>query len=258
MSTNGKSNGTGGNGHDPDHKDGDNDNVIRIPSLAERDKMRREAEEQARREYRAANPSEPMINLPPVTKIMLLVLLIPHLIMEFALPYSQEFWVTSHFGFIPAAYTVTFTGWPAIVGPFTYMFLHASWLHIGMNAAMLVAFGAGLERWMGGKRMFIFFYICSLAAAIFHFMIAPTSPHTMIGASGGISGMFAAVMIMLQSQGRMPMGKYGIWPFAAFWVLISFIFGLTGAPDGSNIAWAAHVGGFLFGLLFIKPFLKRF
>lgn len=257
MSTNGKSNGTG-NGYDPDQDDDDNDNVIRIPSLAERDKMRREAEEQARKEYRAANPSEPMINLPPVTKYMLLALLIPHLVIEFLLSPPQQFWVMEHFGVIPAAYTVEFTGWQAIVSPFTYMFLHASWLHIGMNAAMLLAFGAGLERWMGGKRLFIFFYISSIAAVVFHFIVAPTSPYVVIGASGGISGLFAAAMIMLQSQGRMPLGKYGIWPFAAFWIMISFIFGLTGAPDGSNVAWAAHVGGFVFGLLFIKPFLKRF
>lgn len=253
MSTNGKSNGTG-----HDKNDDEDDNVIRIPTLAERDKIRREAEKQARTEYRKANPPEPMINLPPVTKLMIGLIIVPYLITGVLLSPPQEYAVMVHFGFIPAAYTGEFTGWSAFTSPFTYMFIHASWLHVGINTAMLVAFGAGLERWMGGKRMFIFFYICSIAAAIFHFIISPANSGIMVGASGGVSGMFGAVMIMLQSQNRMPLGKYGLWPFAIFWIMISFIFGMLGSPDGGNIAWTAHVGGFLFGLLMTKPFMKRF
>lgn len=251
MSTdNGKHN---GNGHDPDD---DEDNVIRIPSLAERDKIRREAEKQWRRDYRASNKAEPMINLPPVTKMMLVVLLVIHAVFELALDPPQQYWVFEHFGFTPEYYTQAFPGWPAFVGPFSYMFFHSNWLHVGMNSVMLMAFGAGVEKWMGGGRMFLLFFLCGLAAALIHFVLSPFSEHTMIGASGGVSGLFAAVMIMLQQQGRLGAGKYGIWPFVALWIGISVIFGLLGSPDGSAVAWTAHIGGFLAGLVLLKPVLR--
>ncbi|MCB9996411.1 MAG: rhomboid family intramembrane serine protease [Rhodospirillales bacterium] len=243
-----------GNGHDPDEKR--TDNVIRIPTLAERDKMRREQEKQWRKDYKAANKAEPMINLPPVTKIMLIAIIGIHLALTLFTNEVQLYWVHEHFGFKPAYYTGDFPGWIALIVPFTYMFLHGGWMHLGMNAAMLAAFGAGIEQWMGGKRMVILFIACGLAACLFHFILSPFSQQTMIGASGGISGLFAAVLIMLQSQGRLGAGRYGILPFAALWVGLSFVFGLLGGPDGSPIAWAAHIGGFFAGLVFIRPVLK--
>jgi membrane associated rhomboid family serine protease len=106
--------------------------------------------------------------------------------------------------------------------------------------------------------MMLFFLITSLCAAAFHFVLAPTSPDTVIGASGGISGLFDAVLVMLHAQGMLPAGRFGIWPFAALWIGLSFIFGIMGGPDGSTIAWAAHIGGFCAGLILIKPFMRRF
>lgn len=252
-SANGKHNGSG-NGHDPDEER--TDNVIRIPTLKERDRLRREQEKQWQKEYRASHPREPMINLPPVTKIMLAALLIPHLLVHYGMDAPMRYWVFEHFGFTPAYYTSDFPGWPAFAGPFTYMWLHASWLHIGMNGVMLTAFGAGIEKWMGGKRMLILFVLTGLAACLFHFILSPFSTHMMIGASGGVSGLFAAVLIMLQSQGRLGAGRYGILPFVGLWIGISFIFGLLGGPDGSAIAWAAHIGGFIAGLVLFKYVLR--
>lgn len=256
--SNGKHTNGSGNGHDSggNSPEDDDDNVIRIPTLAERDKMRREQEKQWRKEYKAANKGEPMINLPPVTKALIVVFLLPHVILEFAVEPPTKYMIFEMFGFKPEYYTRNFPGWPAFAGPFTYMFLHGNWLHIGMNSVMLMAFGAGVEKWMGGKRMFVLFYLSAVAACAFHFLLSPFSEHTMIGASGGVSGLFAAVLIMLQIQGRLPAGKYGILPFAALWIVISFIFGLLGGPDGSAIAWAAHIGGFLAGFVFLKPVLK--
>ncbi len=246
-----------GNGHDrgPEDED-DGDNVIRIPTLAERDKMRREQEAQWRAAYRASQPHEPMINLPPVTKWMAAAILVIHALTVFALDDIGRYELYRMFGFIPASYTVEFPDWPALIGPFSYMLLHGSWLHVGMNAVMLTAFGAGVEKWMGGRRLLILFVACALAAALIHLLLSPFSETMMIGASGGVSGLFAAVLIMLQQQGRIPLGRYGIWPFAGLWIVISILFGMTGGPDGSAIAWAAHIGGFLAGLLFIKPVLR--
>lgn len=244
-----------GNGHDPDEER--RDNVIKIPTLAERDRLRREQEKQWSREYRARHKAEPIFNLPPLTKIMVLTLVAIHLLIILLTEPPQQYWLFEAFGFKPAYYTVSFPGWPAFFGPFTYMLLHGNGLHIGMNAIMLTAFGAGAEKWMGPKRMFILFVLSSLAAAAFHFILSPTSAQTMIGASGGVSGLFAAVLVMLQQQGRLGAGRYGILPFAALWIGISFIFGLLGGPNGSAIAWAAHIGGFFAGLALIKPIMRR-
>jgi len=246
---------TNGNGHDPGEEPPE-DNVVRMPSLAERDKMRREQEKQWRREYRAKNRAEPLLNLPPVTKIMLFVMLAVHIGLLLFLDDPQRYWVYFNFGFVSADYTVAFPGWPAFIGPFTYMLIHGNWLHIAMNGTMLLAFGSGVEKWLGGRRMLILFTLCSLAAAAFHFALSPFSDDPIIGASGGLSGLFAAVLIMLQQQGRLGAGRYGIWPFAAFWIGISIVFGMLGAPDGSLIAWAAHIGGFLAGLVLVKPVLR--
>lgn len=243
-----------GNGHDPDEER--TDNVIPIPTLAERDRLRREQEKQWRREYRAAHAAEPLINLPPVTKAMVVALAGIHIALALFLDKPQLYWVFETFGFRSSNYTGNFPGWPAFVSPFTYIFIHGNWLHIGMNGFMLLAFGAGVEKWMGGRRLLILFFLCGLAAAAFHFLLSPFSENPVVGASGGLSGLFAAVLIMLQSQGRLGTGRYGILPFAAVWIGIAVIFGLLGGPDGSLIAWAAHIGGFLAGLLFIKPVLR--
>jgi len=250
--SNSKYNGSG-NGHDPDEDR--EDNIVRMPTLAERDRLRRQQEKQWRKEYRAANPSEPMINLPPVTKALIAVIVVIHLAVMFALDPPDRFWVYDMLGFTPGTYTgkADVPLWSLLLSPVTYMFIHGSWLHIGMNGVMLMAFGTGAERWMGGKRMFTLFFLCGLVAALVQFILSPFSLNPMVGASGGLSGLFAAVLVMLQSQGRLGGGRYGIWPFAALWIGISFIFGLLGGPDGSAIAWAAHIGGFLAGLALIKP-----
>lgn len=74
----------------------------------------------------------------------------------------------------------------------------------------------------------------------------------MIGASGGISGLFAAAIVMMNKSGQEMGGKVGILPFALLWIGLSIGFGMLGGPDGSLIAWAAHVGGFLGGFIALK------
>lgn len=267
-SGNGKYNGNAyHNGDNGDEDDDGDDNIVHIPTLAERDKMRREKEKLARQQekiedeyrkmYRADNPSEPLINLPPVTKVFVLSFLLIHIVTDLILSPVQQFWVMAHFGFVPAVFTGAAAFSPLnLLGPLTYMFLHGSWVHLFMNGLMMTAFGAGVERWIGGKRLFVFFTACSLVAVLIHFIVSPASPNPVIGASGGLSGLFAAVLIMLQQMGRLPAGKYGILPFILLWIGISVIFGMMGGPGGSTIAWVAHIGGFLAGFVLLKPIMR--
>lgn len=234
-------------------EDDSSDNIIRLPSKAER--ARQEAD---RKKAEAKAGHIPLINLPPVTKFMLLSFLAVHILTDVLMPPVQQFWVFSHFGFVPVHYSgLTPLGWPALAGPFTFTFLHGNWTHMILNGLMLMAFGTGVEKWMGGKRLLVFFMCCNLIAALAQFLLDPSSTTPVIGASGGLSGLFAAVLIMMQQQNGLGAGnRYGIWPFIILWIAISIIFGLIGGPGNSSVAWAAHIGGFLAGFVLLKPILN--
>ena len=108
-----------------------------------------------------------------------------------------------------------------------------------MNAAMLMAFGAGVERYYGAKRYILFFILCGVLSLIPELIFNPDLQYPLVGASGALSGLFAAILIILQNEGRLPVGKYGIWPFAGLWIGISVLFGLFGSQmAGAPIAWA--------------------
>jgi len=127
-----------------------------------------------------------------------------------------------------------------------------SWLHIAMNGVMLLAFGSGLEKWIGTKKMIQIFFICGIFGVVAHFIFNLNSLDPVIGASGGLSGMFAAALIMLHRQNQGLGGKYGMMPIIVLWLGISILFGIMGSPDGNSIAWIAHIGGFLGGFAAVK------
>ncbi len=235
------------NGND-NYQPKDGDNIVAIPTLAERDRMRREKEKQ-----NTPLPSrEPLINMPPVTKILLGLMISIHLILTFVLSSTQSDYILMNYGFVPERFSpdsFTLTALPTLL---THMFLHGSWLHIIMNSFMLAAFGSGVERWLGSKRMLILFIASGLFGAAAHYILNTSSVYPMIGASGGLSGLFAAAIIMLNRGQKEMGGRFGILPFALLWIGLSIGFGMMGGPDGSLIAWAAHVGGFLGGFAVLK------
>ncbi len=205
------------------------------------------------RPEKAKGPTEPLFNMPPATKWLLGVLIGIHLIVHLILPNEAYDWVFGTFGFIPARWSgdLPFELLTPIT-PITYMLLHASWLHLGMNAVMLMAFGSGIERWMGARRMIIFSALCGVIAVAAHVALNIHSMQPVVGASGALSGLFAAALIMINRGGQELGGRFGLLPFIIVWIGVSVAFGMTGAPDGSAIAWAAHVGGFLGGFAILK------
>lgn len=199
-------------------------------------------------------PQEPMFNLPPATATLMGVLTIWYLILEAVGFYDLglRYQIYEYLGFIPGAFTgATDFKFYHPLGLFFYIFLHGSWVHFLMNVVMLAAFGAGLERFIGGRRMVELFLVSSLAGVVAHFIIYPDSLMPVIGASGGISGIFGAAIVILNKRGMLGGGRNGIWPFVFLWVGISVIFGLFGSElaGGAQIAWVAHLGGFFAGLL---------
>jgi membrane associated rhomboid family serine protease len=126
-----------------------------------------------------------------------------------------------------------------------------------MNIGMLAAFGAMAEK-VYGPKPFIAFYICAgLMGALGHLIVEPFSQIPVVGASGALSGLFAVVIVFLQRMGQMGQGKYGLWPIIGIWCGISFLFAWAGGAGVGDIAWAAHLGGFLGGFALLRlPYFR--
>jgi len=236
------------NGND-NHGPESDDKIVVIPSLAERDRMRREKE---KLERKLAGAAEPMINMPPVTKYLLGLILFIHIIVAYALSSEQVDWAFMNLGFVPQKFDLAPFAPLTLTSLVTHMFLHGGWMHVIMNVFMLAAFGSGIEKWLGAKRFLILFFASGLFGVAAHYLLNTDSPFPMIGASGALSGLFAAAIVMLSRGQREMGGRFGILPFALLWIGISIGFGMLGGPDGSMVAWAAHVGGFLGGFVVMK------
>jgi membrane associated rhomboid family serine protease len=225
----------GNNGTNGYHHGNEPPNIIRFPG----------------NEPPAPKKRVPMFNLPPFTKILIGVIIAIHFCvwgLSLINP-GTEYLIYSYGGFVPASWSgsLPFMWWTPLT-LISFSFLHGGWLHLGVNTLMMMAFGSGVEKWLGWKRMLILFAGSSIAAAFFQFISAPNSPIAVIGASGAISGFFGAMILMMKQQRALGNSENSIMPFVLIWILTSVIFGMMGAPDGTPIAWLAHIGGFLSGM----------
>lgn len=155
--------------------------------------------------------------------------------------------------------------------PLTSMFLHGSWGHILGNALFFWVFGNNIEDSMGALRFAAFYIICGLAAVAAHVAVQPASPVPTVGASGAISGVLGAYLV-LYPRARVNMLFWFLFfirvvPLPA-WLVLLWWFGLqviTGLPDLSalrsdisgGVAVWAHVGGFVAGVALVKLFESR-
>lgn len=191
-----------------------------------------------------------MINLPRMTAILIGISVAVQIVLA-AAPFQWEGWAFINLGFIPARYTLdSGLQWQDLAGPVTHQFLHGGLAHILINMIMLAAFGAGVERVIGGTKLVILFLICGVAGAFAHFVIFPDSLSPVIGASGAISGLFGAALRLMARQSRQRGQNMRLLPIAGIWIGMSLIIGFTGLPGTgeAQIAWAAHIGGFVAGL----------
>ena len=151
---------------------------------------------------------------------------------------------------------------------FTAMFLHGGWFHILSNMWFLYIFGDNVEARMGSFRYLIFYLLSGVAAGLMQTYILPTSQEPMIGASGAIAGVLGAYLISYpraRIASLVPIIfiftviQIPAWIFLIFWFLTQVYSGLFMMQGGSasGIAWWAHIGGFVFGMLMISFFAKR-
>ena len=170
-------------------------------------------------------------------------------------------------GLIPAQlFARPETEWITI---FTAMFLHGGWFHILSNMWVLFIFGDNIEDRMGGGRYLVFYLLSGIAAALLESFLLKGSGAPMIGASGAIAGVLGAYLISFpRARVASLVPIFFIFTiieipatiFLLFWFisqLFSGFLALEGHGGGSGIAWWAHVGGFVFGMLAVGLFARR-
>jgi membrane associated rhomboid family serine protease len=149
----------------------------------------------------------------------------------------------------------------------TSMFLHGGWLHIIGNMLFLWVFGRNVEDLAGGSRFFLLYMACGVAAAIVQVIMNPSSRLPTIGASGAIAGVMGAYLIKFPRSRILTLTFIFFFvttleiPAALlllFWIAIQFFNGIGSLASqdytGGGVAWFAHVGGFLAGMLLIRLF----
>lgn len=187
--------------------------------------------------------------------------------------------ITSHLGIQRIAYLygaipynlISFTATQPVhplISVITSMFLHGGFLHIGGNMLYLWIFGNNIEDSLGHLRFFIFYLFCGFIAAYSHALTDTDSFIPMIGASGAVSGILGAYLLLYPRAKVYTLFFFGFfWHIVrlpaivviSFWAILQIISGMIsyGFDQQGGVAWFAHIGGFLIGLLTIKLWLPR-
>ena len=199
---------------------------------------------------------ERAINLPPAILWLIAINVVVHLVRQL-LSDSVDQQLVIEFGLVPANITGDQGSLLlSLISLITYQFLHGGWVHLGINMLSLAAFGAPVERLLGVRR-FVFFYLSAgVVSAAVHVVFFPDSPDPVIGASGAISGVFGAVLMLMRQVGSLS----SLLPIAGIWIALNVFFGIFGGTPGAGgepVAWTAHVGGFIYGLAAIRLFAPR-
>jgi membrane associated rhomboid family serine protease len=152
---------------------------------------------------------------------------------------------------------------------FTSMFLHGGWLHLGGNMLYLWVFGDNIEDKLGHTRYFLFYVICGVISTVAHVLIEPQTTIPMVGASGAISGVLGAYLVLFPKARVLTV--IPIFVFLQFaelpaivvlglWFVLQFFNGLASigfqTAGAGGVAWWAHVGGFIAGIILILPMRK--
>jgi membrane associated rhomboid family serine protease len=225
--------------------------------------------------------SEPILNVPRsvagAAALMAAIQLVRGL-----LPDELDLTVLLALAFIPARYSGAAPELPggyvtAVTSFVTYMVVHAGWLHLLVNVLWMLAFGSAVARRVGDLKFVYFSVLCGIAGAVTHLAFHFGEMAPVVGASAAISGQMAGALRFVLEAKRAPgerapdllkaplaslgqtLRDYRIIAIFAVWVAINLFFGLSSVRLGGTeggIAWEAHIGGFLCGLLIFGFFDK--
>lgn len=152
---------------------------------------------------------------------------------------------------------------PPLLTLITCMFLHGGLMHLAGNMWFLWIFGDNVEDRMGRVRFLIFYLVCGLCSSAVHIASDPASPVPMIGASGAISGVMGAYMRLFPGARVITLVPFFLYiqfvriPAAVF-LGVWFLLQVVSSGSGGDIAWYAHIGGFVAGLLLAGSAGRRY
>lgn len=224
-------------------------------------------------------PRQPAFNLPRVVVVLLALMVGIQLLRAFVLTDSANLWVIVNFAFIPGFMgvdAVDLATLPVDILPgarmwsfVTYAFLHGGWAHLLLNCIWMAAFASPLAWRFGTTRFLLFSAVGAIAGALVHWAAYGNDISPLVGASAAISAHMAGAVRFLFIGGNMGRRDYfapaaplrdvfsdrSTLSFIAIWFGISIAIGLIGlGGEGAAIAWQAHIGGFLAGLLLFPLF----
>jgi membrane associated rhomboid family serine protease len=220
-----------------------------------------------------ASRPEPAFNIPAIVIAMIGAMLAIHVLREQVLTDRQNGLVLAYFSFIGLRYSAGSGSewWPLFSSPVTHAFLHGSWAHLAVNAVWFAAFGSPLAARIGAIRFSAFFALTAAPGAFLFLAFNPGSASFLVGASGAVSGMTAAAarfafrvdrsansagfagrpLSMAQTfSNRTSLMFIAVW--LAMNLITAWIMPGLGLGDVNRIAWEAHLGGFLAGLLLLS------
>lgn len=223
---------------------------------------------------------EPAFNLPPVIILFSVLFVVIHAARTYLLSTDQDFQVILQFSFIPAYFTFPLNEVPYPASRYwsylSYALLHGDWTHVFVNLLWTVAFGSVVAKRFGGIRFFAFSALAAVAGALAHFAMHPNDITPVIGASACVSAYMGAAIRFVLGPGGLAAGQQrgaafqppalsliqaltnrNVVLFVGVWLALNLLFGTGLVPiagEGVQIAWEAHVGGFVFGLLAFSLF----
>jgi len=211
----------------------------------------------------------------PVMTLVLIVINVIVFLHQVSLPPAQAEAFVRIYGLVPAKIQLALAGQHyslagALMPLFTCMFLHGGWLHIIGNMWFLWIFGGNVEDRLGSLGYLVFYLVCGISSGLIQTIFSWGSHLPSIGASGAISGILGAYIVFFPSSRILTLVPlFIIWftwqipalVFIGLWFLVQFMSGIGSLSDPraaslGGVAWWAHVGGFLTGMLLaraIKP-----
>ncbi len=163
-------------------------------------------------------------------------------------PSSFERWTILHFAFIPAAWFVdAWPIWSLAVAPLTYAFLHGGLVHLALNGVMLAVMGQVLERKLGMLSFFSVFAAGAIGGAFLHALVGGTPDVPLVGASAGVGALYGAGLVLHGRGVSLGPNTQILLALTAFFVITNLL-GMV-LPAFGRIAYIAHLGGFVTGIL---------
>ncbi|MEJ2640200.1 MAG: rhomboid family intramembrane serine protease [Desulfosarcinaceae bacterium] len=210
----------------------------------------------------------PSRNVPVVNNSLIIINILVFLLEKAQGPELDRF--IYYYGLVPARYFVPqiaayFSFGQQAFALFSFMFLHGGYLHIIFNMWFLYIFGDNIEDRLGSLRYLAFYILCGLASGGTQILLNPHSNVPTIGASGAIAGVMGAYLLLYPRSRVLTLIPIFIFPwfveipaffFLGFWFLLQIFNAAGSGGSAGGIAWWAHIGGFLFGMLSVGYFKR--